>query len=148
MRLATLALALVLSACADDAAPPVPAEAATPDANNPAASMDSIPPAALRTDSISADYDEPVTLVSMKAGDVACYLTVHGAQETRTELADFRVCERTDLVGTRVLLTATPSQVQAQSCGGDPECRDTEAVNLVTGIDPASEELPPAPPPK
>lgn len=140
--------ALLLAGCGSDPAPPVPTTA-EPDANNPVASMDSIPPAALRTDSVSTNYDEPVTLVSLENGDIACYLTVRtAAGEERTELADFRVCERTDLKGTSVLLTATPSQVQANSCQGDPECQDLDAVNLVTGIDPASENLPPAPPPK
>ena len=139
--------ALLLAGCGSDTAPAAPATAA-PDANNPVASMDSIPPAALLTDSLSANYDEPVTLIGLTNGDVACYLTVRtAAGEERTELADFRLCERTDLEGTRVLLTATPSPIQARSCGGDPECRDTEQVNLVTGIDPAGADLPPAPPP-
>ena len=150
MRLAPLLLALAacgLSACASDPAPAATGVVSAED-SNPAVSMDSIPPTSLQADSTAANYDEPVTLVALDDGDIACYLTVRGAGGERTELADFRFCERTDLVGTRVLLTATPSQMLAASCGGDPECRETEQVNLVTGIDPADEDLPPAPAPE
>ena len=132
-----LAAALVLLAACRDEAPAV-AAGPSPDASNPTAMTDSIPASALRTDSTSADYDVPVTLVSMEPGDAACYLTVRpdGGAE-RTEYADFRMCERDDLIGQRVVLTATPSPVLAQSCQGNPDCTDTDMVNLVTGIDPA-----------
>ncbi len=128
----------VLAGCADDPAPAV-AAGPSPDASNPTVVTDSIPATSLRTDSTSTDYEAPVTLVSMTAGDIACYLTVSTASGAeRTEYADFRLCERDDLIGQRVVLTPTPSPVQSPSCGGDPECTDTELVNMITGIDPAS----------
>lgn len=145
--LAPLALLLTLAACQADPAPAAPEEASA-DTFNPEVSMDAIPPSSLQADSTTANYDEPVTLVSLRDGDLACYLTVRGAEGERTEIADFRFCQRTDLVGTRVLLTATQSQMLAASCQGDPECQQTEQVNLVTGVDPADEDLPPAPPPE
>ena len=134
-----LAALVLLSGCADEAAPGGSSAAGpAPDASNPTVATDSIPATSLRTDSSQVDYDVPVTLVSMTAGDIACYLTVRtGGGAERTEYADFRLCERDDLVGQRVVLTPTPSPVQSPSCGGNPECTDTEMVNLITGIDPA-----------
>ncbi len=135
-RLLLLAF-LALAACQPEA-PPAVAAGPSPSGSNPVAMSDSIPEAALRTDSSSVDYETPVTLVSMTAGDAACYLTVRpdGAAE-RTEVADYRMCERDDLVGQRVVLTVTPSQILADSCEGNPACTDLKAVNMVTGMDPA-----------
>ena len=136
MSLRLLPLALIaLAACADDA-PPAVAAGPSPSGSNPVAMTDSIPEAALRSDSSTTDYETPVTLVSMQAGDAACYLTVRGDAE-RTEVADYRMCERDDLVGQRVVLTVTPSQILADSCNGDPSCTDLKPVNMVTGMDPA-----------
>ncbi len=139
LALSSLAFAglALLAGCADDPAPAV-AAGPSPDASNPTLGTDSIPATSLRTGSAAVDYEAPVTLVSMAAGDIACYLTVRTAGGAeRTEYADFRLCERDDLVGQRVVLTATPSPVQSPSCQGDPECTDTEMVNLITGADPA-----------
>lgn len=136
LRLLALLLLIGSAGCASEP-PSETAGDASPDASNPVASTDTIPESAMRTDSAGVDYDLPVTLVSLEAGDRACYLTVQPAGgPERTEMADFRMCEGTELVGRRVLLTVTPSQVQAASCQGDPECPDTEQVNLVTGMDP------------
>lgn len=128
---------LLVAGCADAPAPAV-AAGPSPDASNPTVVSDSIPATSLRTDSSDVDYEIPVTLVSATSGDIACYLTVRpdGGAE-RTEYADYRLCERDDLIGQRVVLTPTPSPVQSPSCEGDPECTDTEMVNLITGIDPA-----------
>lgn len=137
MRPLLLAL-LTLAACTSDTPPPSVAAGPPTSGSNPVAMTDSIPEAALRSDSSNADYETPVTLVSMTAGDAACYLTVRpdgGAEHT--EVADFRMCERSDLVGQKVVLTVTPSQILADSCEGNPECRDLKAVNMVTGMDPA-----------
>jgi hypothetical protein len=134
-----LAALFALSACGTDTeTAPVAAPAAS-DASNPAASEDTIPEGAMADDGV--DYSQPVELVSMENGDRACYLTVRpDGEPERTDMADFGLCERTDLVGQRVALTVTPSQVMAESCQGNPECPDTEQVNLVTGIDPAEGE--------
>ena len=146
LRLALAALAVTLAACGGADTTPAVAPGPSPDASNPAASTDSIPATAVRSDSSSVDYDAPVTLVSMANGDRACYLTVRtdGGAE-RTEFGDFRLCESDEFVGQRVVLTATPSPVQAASCQGDPDCTDSEQVNLVTNIDPAPANEPAAP---
>ena len=133
-----LLFALITLAACQPETPPGVAAGPSPSGSNPVAMSDSIPEAALRTDSTQADYETPVTLVSMQTGDAACYLTVRpDGEPERTEVADYRMCERDDLVGQRVVLTVTPSQILADSCNGNPECTDLKAVNMVTGMDPA-----------
>ena len=139
--LLALSVVLTLSACRSETAPEPAVETVESGANNPAASADSIPAGVMVDDGV--DYDRPVQLVSMESGDRACYLTVRpDGEPERTDMADFGLCERTDLVGQRVALTVTPSQVMAESCQGDPECTETEQVDLVTCMDPAEGEGP------
>lgn len=142
LRPLALLLLVGVAGCESEPSAEPAADATTSTAaSNPVASTDTIPESAMRTDSSSVDYDQPVRLVSLEAGDRACYLTVQpDGEPERTDMADFRLCERTDLVGQRVVLTATPSQVQAASCQGNPDCTDMEAVNLVTGMDPDASE--------
>ncbi len=79
----------------------------------------------------------PVTIVSLTPGDRACYLSVRIASGATSEvMADFGMCERDDLIGRQVILTRSLSMVLAESCGGNPECTDTEQVMLVVGVDP------------
>jgi len=79
----------------------------------------------------------PVTVVELVPGDRGCYLTVAEASgEAVLHLADFDVCEPADLVGKRVTLVTAPTRVQASSCAGNPECTDSETVDVVTGVRP------------
>ena len=79
----------------------------------------------------------PVTVVEAVPGDRGCYLTVADTSgEAVMHLADFGVCEQADLVGRRVTLVTQPTRVQATSCAGNPECTDSETVDLVTGVRP------------
>ena len=82
------------------------------------------------------ETNSPVKIVSMVAGDIACYLTITTPQGSRGEkMANFEICEReSELVGKRVTLRYEQSRVQAASCGGDPECSDSEEVSLVAGV--------------
>ncbi|HEX8297963.1 MAG TPA: hypothetical protein VF594_02280 [Rubricoccaceae bacterium] len=126
--LLTLSTLVFLSACGSETEQTT---AVPVDASNPPVSTDSV-----LTSPDSTDYSQPVRLISMQNGDIACYLTVQADGEPeRTDMADFGFCEREDLVGQRVSLTVTPSPVLAESCQGNPDCPDTEIVNLVTGID-------------
>lgn len=136
--LLTLVCLVALAACDPDTAPaadgaePSGSNAEGDAARNPAASTDPV-----MADTSDVDYTQPVELVSMENGDRACYLTVRpDGEPERTDMADFGLCERTELVGQRVSLTVTPSEVMAESCQGDPECADKETVSLVTGMDP------------
>ncbi|HEX9951432.1 MAG TPA: hypothetical protein VGB53_06660 [Rubricoccaceae bacterium] len=127
----TVSALALLSACQTETNTGATAAGPAPDASNPPASTDLV-----LTSPDSTDYTQPVQLLSMQNGDIACYLNVKpDGEPERTDMADFGFCEREDLIGQRVVLTVTPNPVLAESCQGDPDCPDTEVVNLVTGID-------------
>lgn len=80
--------------------------------------------------------EETVVVRGRVAGDRACYLMVEDETgKTRDQMASFELCEREDLVGRRARLHFEKGQVMAESCQGNPDCPDTETVDLVTGID-------------
>ena len=141
MRVAFPFLVLVLAACGTADGPDTPADGEAADSGAPVVA--SARPETL-VDTASGDtlvfgaeqtQDAPVRLVAMVPGDRACYLTVDGADGQRTEMADVNFCERDDLVGQRVTLTTVPTQIQAESCQGNPECTETETVTLVVSAD-------------
>ncbi len=81
----------------------------------------------------------PVTLIGLESGDVACYVTVNDGSEEKYYDGDFELCEgggsdATPLIGKSVMITTEKAQVQAGSCEGDPECTETEEVDLVVSI--------------
>lgn len=66
---------------------------------------------------------------SAQAGDIACYLQL---SDGRSLMADFALCdERMPPHKQTIWLLSEQSRVAAASCEGDPECRDTETVELV-----------------
>ena len=90
-------------------------------------------------DAVQAPPDAPVyTLSRLVTGDRACYVDLQPADaEVETRLADFGVCaqaEVEDLVGQPVQVEVGEADVMAASCGGDPECADFEAVELITRL--------------
>lgn len=88
------------------------------------------------------------TLLSLEAGDVACYATLRDAAGEETlEYASFEVCERSELIGARVWPTFIEAQVLADSCAGDPDCGESKTVRLVDrleALDPAEGSAPQA----
>lgn len=83
----------------------------------------------------SAKKTEVALLKSIEAGDVACYVTLVDAkgQET-TQMADFAICEMNQLVGRRVQIRRIKANVMAESCQGNPDCKETESVNLISRV--------------
>lgn len=80
--------------------------------------------------------ESSVTIRSLTAGDRACYLEVEDEQgQRREEMASFELCERNDLVGKRARLRFEPAQVMAESCQGNPDCKETETVQLVQDVE-------------
>lgn len=80
--------------------------------------------------------DDAVTVRGLTAGDRACYMEVEdGDGERREQMAAFELCERADLVGKKVRLRTEKAQVQAESCQGNPDCTDTETVDLVQSVE-------------
>ena len=74
-------------------------------------------------------------LTALESGDVACYLTLKdGKGKEFTEMASFEICEMTQLVGKRLRLSYRIESVIADSCQGDPACKDTRKVALVSAV--------------
>lgn len=74
-------------------------------------------------------------LTALQSGDVACYLTLKDDKGKEfTEMALFEICDMTKLVGKRLRLSYRIESVIADSCQGDPECKDSRKVALVSAV--------------
>lgn len=80
------------------------------------------------------------TLTELQNGDIACYVVLKdGAGVETTIPGDFELCagaghDATSLIGKSVVITTSKESVQAASCQGDPDCKDSEIVDLVATI--------------
>lgn len=140
-RAAVLALALAAVACTDttpDAGDGAPlrgevdvrsnetTEAAEPEIE---ATADTTGPAQLTV--AGETVPTRAVVAGMESGDRACYLTLRtDGGASQTVFADYSVCESNVLIGRRVQIEYAPDEIIAESCGGDPECLDTETVAL------------------
>lgn len=82
------------------------------------------------------------TLLKLEHGDRACYVTLRRASGDTTVPGDFELCpggtyDAAPLVGQRVRIATKTDQLQAASCQGNPDCADSETVDLVVAILPA-----------
>ena len=73
-------------------------------------------------------------------GDRGCYLTVEGGEDGEL-LAIPELCpggpdDATRYIGQRVTLTTERATVSAAECQGDPECGETEQVEVVRAVRP------------
>ncbi|CAN5548208.1 hypothetical protein BH23BAC4_BH23BAC4_08340 [soil metagenome] len=95
-------------------------------------------PAADETSELIENPEGVVELRDLVAGDLGCYATFGTPDGTGVieELAAFDVCEQEDLIGRQVSRTYETVNVPAASCEGDPECTDTEAVQVVMELTP------------
>ena len=99
----------------------------TPDVG--AAAVDTTGPARVEVAGETVPTRGVVT--DMESGDISCYVTLReDSGATTTVSADYSVCDSNVILDRRVQLEYAPGTVQAQSCGGDPECLDTETVAL------------------
>ncbi len=69
-------------------------------------------------------------------GDAACYISLKDDKgQVFDETGDFSICEKPkSFVGKRVNLTYELGKVMADECGGDPKCKKTTTVALVTAL--------------
>lgn len=76
------------------------------------------------------------TILSAEQGDIACYLRIRDeAGQTRRWMADFDACAAAErAIGRLVTLRWTEANVMHPSCQGDPSCRRTQRVVLVSGV--------------
>ncbi len=90
------------------------------------------------------DLPAVATVRSVTPGDRSCYAElVDERDRTATAMAVFDLCEQDAILNTRVRLTYEPVRVMAESCQGDPECRDSETRMLISRVEPVQER--PAP---
>lgn len=83
-----------------------------------------------------------VTLKDLQNGDRACYVVVESADGEQSIEGDFELCaggahDASALIGKSITYTTERAKVQAASCQGDPECSDSDEVDLVITIAPA-----------
>jgi len=102
----------------------------------------SAPPAATAPSGHSAGKLKVVTLKALENGDRACYVIVETTEGEQSLAGDFSLCEGGDrdataLLGQEVVYTTAPGKVAAVSCQGDPECTDSDDLDLVMTIKPA-----------
>ena len=142
IRLALAAFLLTVAGCGGDGTDPEPATAEpgavevqsneadtgvrTPDL---AADADTTGPA--RVEMAGATVPTRGVVTDIESGDRSCYITLRtdgGASETVH--ADYSVCDSNAILDRRVQVEYVASDVMAESCGGDPDCLDTETVAL------------------
>lgn len=79
------------------------------------------------------------TLKDLQNGDRACYVVIEVDGAEQSIEGDFDLCaggpkDATALIGKRVTYTTEKAKVQAASCEGNPDCTDSDEVDLVTSI--------------
>lgn len=125
-----LALSLGLAALGAQA----PALAASEKAATPGAVASS--PAKPAGPASASSADDIVRIKGLNPGDIACYVELENARGKRSEeMADFALCEQPKLIGQRVRLKRKAERVMAASCQGNPECKKTQTVNLIVGVE-------------
>lgn len=74
------------------------------------------------------------TVTATNSGDVACSLTLKDDRgAVFEEMADFEICnQKPPLKGKRVTLTYALQKVMSDECQGDPACKKTRTVALVS----------------
>ncbi len=76
------------------------------------------------------------TVTALNAGDIACYITLKDDQGVAfKEMADFDICDqKPSLQGKRLQLTYTQTSVMSDACQGDPACKKTKKVILISKV--------------
>lgn len=80
-----------------------------------------------------------VTLKALENGDRACYVVVESAAGEQSIEGSFELCaggpqDASALIGQRVTYTTERANVQAAACEGDPDCGQSDEVDLVISI--------------
>ena len=105
-----------------------------------ACSHPAAPVGAPATTPVATAAPAAVTLVKLTNGDRACYVDVTTAGgKNESHEGDFDLCpgnahDASALIGKHVTYTTKPANVQAASCEGNPDCKDSDKVDLVMTI--------------
>ena len=151
-RLSLAVLVLFAAACADGETPvrsSTPTEGEVEVVSNEVldgaaapgleAEVDTTGPARIEVAGVSVPTRAVAT--DIESGDRACYVMLRedsGAATTVT--ADYSVCNSDVIIGRRVQLEYEPGTVMAESCGGDPDCLDTESAAIAVSAVPIDGE--------
>ena len=100
-----------------------------------------LPAAADDTQTIGRETKRTVgSVVRMDYADAACYITFKDDKgEEFDEVADFAVCDqKPNIHGKRIRMSYTQNRIMSPECQGDPKCKKTQTVALITSakIDP------------
>ncbi len=148
LRLSLLALALALAGCTDaDADPDVVGGSVegdvsvqsneTPDAVAPdlVADVDTTGPAVVEIAGRRVPTRAVVT--DIQSGNRSCTLTLRqDGGATASVQADYSVCDSNAIIDRRVQIRYEPADLLAPSCGGDPDCLETETVPMAVVAEP------------
>ena len=75
-------------------------------------------------------------ITDVDKGDNGCYLTLRNEKNAEfIEVATFPICTQTPpLKGKQVEMVYTMETIQAGDCYGDPKCKRTETVPVITAV--------------
>lgn len=76
------------------------------------------------------------TVTALNAGDIACYIKLKDDQGVAfKEMADFDICDqKPSVLGKRLQLNYTQTSVMSDACQGDPDCKKTKKVILISKV--------------
>lgn len=88
------------------------------------------------------------TVTKLDNGDIACYVSFKDdGGKSFTEMADFDICfQKPSIIGKRVRFTYKSETVQSPECQGDPDCKKTQVVALITSAKVVAAASTPVPP--
>lgn len=79
------------------------------------------------------------TIASLNGGDMGCYLKLKSDRGVVfEEMARFEICEQRSLIGKRVALSYVVQNVMSPACQGDPNCKKTRAIAVVSAAMPVA----------
>lgn len=87
-----------------------------------------------------APHRQTATLKALENGDRACYVVLETDAGEQSIEGSFELCaggssDATGLIGKRVLYKTERANVQAASCEGNPDCQDSDLVDLVISVE-------------
>lgn len=75
------------------------------------------------------------TIINMSTGDRACYIELLDMEGNITiELADFSICEQSNLINKKVELLYKQTNVLASECQGNIDCKLSDQVMLIIDV--------------
>ncbi|AFZ52682.1 MAG: hypothetical protein Kow0091_10320 [Geminocystis sp.] len=75
------------------------------------------------------------TIINMNTGDRGCYVELLDMEGNITvELADFSICEQSNLINKKVELLYEKTNILASECQGNIDCKLSDQVMLIIDV--------------